>query len=110
MAIGAGVIEWKTKALWAESLLAVLIVLLAVAILAPRLYQPVEAGLDWVQEATLRLVTWTLLALVFALVFVPASLWLRITKGSRVLRSRKTDTYWRDCRPREADKFFGRQF
>jgi len=110
MVCGASVLWWRTRAVWAEALFGVSALLVVLLLIAPAAYRPIERALEWLQQLILGVFTWSLLALVFVFIFLPAGIWLRISGSSRLRRSRKADTYWRPSRPRNSAKFFGQQF
>jgi hypothetical protein len=110
MVLGAGLIYWRTAATWSLLLLAGFGILFLLALLAPKLYAPIGALFRGLEKGMLRLFTWSLLAVIFALVFVPAGLVQRLRGRSAFSRRKSMDTYWRDCRSEPVAEAFGRQF
>lgn len=94
MTVGAGILFWKTGALWAVVLTFATGGLLALAVALPRTYAPVSGGLDRIQQAGLRAITWVLLAVVFVAIFIPGRLLFRRGRAGKFGRNGRTDTYW----------------
>ncbi len=87
-------------------------VLLAVlALVAPRLYAPVQWALEGFGRAVARGVTWVVLGLLFVGVFIPGRLLLALRRKDPLqLRRPAVDSYWELPRPSRGAESFDRQF
>jgi len=95
-AIGGAVAWWHWRAPWATALALVTSSLLLVAVFAPRAYAPVYRVLDGIVRGLLQAITWLILGLVFALVFIPGRLVLLLRRRDPLQRSPDPScaTYW----------------
>jgi hypothetical protein len=107
----AGYWVWRSRAAWSVALLAAVAVVFLLAVFAPRAFAPVQRVLDAITGVILQVVTYVLLALVFALVFVPGRLVLRLRRRDVLQRAKDAQaaTYWEPVRTIEGGDF-GRQF
>lgn len=79
-AAGGALAWWHWRGPWFAALALVLASLLVLAIVLPRAYAPVFAVLDGLVRLILQAITWTLLALVFAVVFIPGRVLLALLR------------------------------
>lgn len=77
---------------------------------APRLAEPIHRALDRAVELLLAALTWCLLALVFAIIFVPGRLVLGRARRPLAGAPAAGSTYWRPCRARNDARSFERQY
>ncbi len=87
-AIGGAVAGWHWRTPAAITLAILTGALLLLALFLPRVYAPVFRVLDGIVQALLQAVTWVLLGIVFALVFIPGRLVLRLRGRDPLDRAR----------------------
>ncbi|HLP02346.1 MAG TPA: hypothetical protein VK163_09995 [Opitutaceae bacterium] len=105
-----GWLRWRTA--WSLVLLLVAVVLLALALFAPRLYAPIERRLTRFGQLVAIAFTWVVLGLLFFLLFTPVRLLLALFRRDPVQRRpdpRRT-SYWEPLPPRPGPGHFRRQF
>lgn len=103
--------HWRGPALAALAITTGALLLLAV--FAPRAYAPVFRVLDLIVHGILQTITWTLLGLVFVIVFIPGHLVLALRRSDPLDRrpTTKRTTAWHEVRPSiDAAKHFRAQF
>jgi len=110
MLLGASVVLWKTRALWALGFTIFAGGLCLLAVATPRAYAPFGRVLDGLQERTVRAFSWVVLGLVFALVFTPGRLLFALRGKHRGHRSTSGNTYWQTCGNDDPSDAFQRQF
>jgi hypothetical protein len=108
--LGALLFFWRSRSGWAELLLCAVSGLLLVAVFAPTFYEPFDRRLQRLQVLLTLAVSWVLLGLVFALIFIPGRLCFGLPRRSAVLRHGSLDTFWRDSRKTSDAKSFRQQY
>lgn len=94
-----------------RAIFAATLLLAALALAAPRLYAPVQRLLEGFGRGVARAVTWVVLGLLFAGVFVPGRLLLRLRRKDPLqLRRSAVDSYWQSPRTTPGAESFDRQF
>lgn len=112
MALGGVLLAWRTAAIWALGVALLLVSFLLLAVVFPRVYVPIARGLDRLETMTVKAVSWTILALVFTVIFIPGRFFFSRRRMRWTFRrdSATTGTLWETC-TRDADSTsFGRQF
>lgn len=105
-----GWLRWRTP--WSLWLLILATALLALAVLAPRVFAPIQAVLERFGRLVAAAFTWLLLGAIFLLIFVPARLLLFILRRDPLQRKpdpRRT-TYWEPLPPSTGPSHFRRQY
>lgn len=98
---------------WLAALAGLMAVAAACALFWPRGFAPLQAALDRATAAVLRGLTYALLGLVFAVVFIPGRFVLACLGRDPLARGRAADgeSYWRHARaPRAGSGRFTAQF
>jgi hypothetical protein len=111
--VGAAIAWWVWGAAAFVVLAALFALLLVLSIVCPRAYEPVHRVQGWLTGRILTLVTWAILSIVFALVFIPAGLALRLARRRKIAVSRamgEGGTYWTNVEGQVPADFFTRQF
>lgn len=110
MMVGAGLLLWTTKASWALALTVATSVLLLLALLLPVAYAPFSRGLERLEKSTLQAFSWLVLGLLFVAIFIPGRLIIALRGGGRVVRKKKSDSYWETCKSIPSGDMFDQQF
>ncbi len=103
---------WRWRTPWSLGLLLAAASLLALALLAPAAFAPVERQLQRFGRSVAIGFTWGVLALLFGLIFIPVGIVLRLTGRDPLLRRpdpRRT-SYWEPLAPSAGLAHFRRQF
>ena len=105
-----GWLRWRTP--WSLTLLLVAAALLALALLAPRLFAPIERGLARFGRLVAIAFTWLVLSLLFVAIFVPGRVLLALRRRDPLHRrpEPRRDTYWEPLPPAPGPAHFRRQF
>ncbi|MFT3830996.1 MAG: hypothetical protein QM691_14940 [Opitutaceae bacterium] len=105
-----GWLRWRTP--WSLALLLIATGLLALALLAPRLYAPIERRLTCFGQLVAIAFTWLVLGLLFFLLFTPVRLLLALFRRDPLRRrpDPRRASYWEPLPPASGADRFRRQF
>jgi hypothetical protein len=105
-----GWLRWHSPA--GVSLLLVAVAALLVAVVLPRAWAPVQAGFERIGHWVAAAVTWALLVLAFALLFVPGRILLACLRRDPLHRAPdpRRMTYWEPLPPARDRASYRRQF
>ncbi len=103
---------WRWRTPWSLGLLLFAAGLFALALVAPRLFRPVEHQLQRFGRLIALGFTWLVLGLLFGLIFVPVGLFLRLSRRDplRQKPDPRVATYWEPLPPAPGPAHFRRQF
>jgi hypothetical protein len=102
--------RWRHR--WSLALLILAAVMFVVALLWPRAWAPIQAGLDRAARGVTAVVTWILLGAVFVVCFLPGRLLLALLRRDPLHRAWEParSSYWEPLPPTHDAGRFRRQY